>query len=76
MTRIGYEAALKTFEVKVPGKGCQRVKAYSPAWAARQAQNGMKLAKADCYWTCWVREIRYGRRLRAERVKPYSGLGR
>lgn len=69
-------AKLSTFEVKVPGKGCCKVKAYSPAWAARQAQNGMLLAANECYWTCWVREIRFGRRLRAERVRPYSGLGR
>ena len=67
---------LKTFEVTVPGKSRQQIKAYSPAWAARQAQNGMKLAQHDCYWTCWVREVRFGKRLRAEQVKPYAGLGR
>ncbi len=73
---------MKRYEVVVPRIGRVRVNGYTPNMAAVQAQNIMAGPKA-CKWlapkivyrSCWVSEVYGQRKLKAERVRAFNGLG-
>ena len=63
---------LKTYIISIPRRGRAKVKAYSPAWAARQ---GCNVLRVPCQRWAWVGEVRHGRLLRMSREQVYRGLG-
>jgi hypothetical protein len=58
--------------VTLPRKGTVTVKAYTSSWALCQAENTLH---CSVQWG-WVRQIVGKRKLRAEKVYTYHGVGR